>query len=533
MAFMPSLTREARKTLNEMYENDELTDITVKGEDSQIGHRIHAIVLASVSSKFKERVRPGSHDGEVRFPFPEQVLKAIIGIAYHGRIEDEFLSRWLEDALHVSLKFEVKELQDAVSDYLKRKISVDNMLHFWKLAKQLSKNVENLNILNCVVKFISRNVEILSHDEILSLPILAFKEILGCDHLNMTRNRAEKLVRSYIEANRITRGAQSSLKSLAKIPTKNRIPKVVILAVGGWEKDAPTGSSEVYNALTEVWKPVSLQLPLGTITYHRLEFIKMKLYLIGGYIKHEGTEGFLDTLYQYDTTKKSWDKKASMSVSRCYVSTVTLDGKIFAMGGRTSNQPGRLSTVEVYNPELNLWSNVAEMSVARSDFSSVVFEDQIYAIGGFDGFNYLSSVERYNPKTDSWVIVGNLATPRQGSSSIVCRNKIYVLGGFDGGERLRSVECFNTQWNGTLQWHEVPNMITCRSNFAACVMENNQDIMVIGGFKEDVNAGLRKVCKDVEILNTERNVWRPGPKLSEAKSALACIKLDNQHSGFK
>jgi len=108
---MPSLTREARKTLNEMYENDELTDITVKGEDSQIGHRIHAIVLASVSSKFKERVRPGSHDGEVRFPFPEQVLKAIIGIAYHGRIEDEFLSRWLEDALHVSLKFEVKELQ--------------------------------------------------------------------------------------------------------------------------------------------------------------------------------------------------------------------------------------------------------------------------------------------------------------------------------------------------------------------------------------------------------------------------------------
>lgn len=111
MAFMPSLTREARKTLNEMYENDELTDITVKGEDSQIGHRIHAIVLASVSSKFKERVRPGSHDGEVRFPFPEQVLKAIIGIAYHGRIEDEFLSRWLEDALHVSLKFEVKELQ--------------------------------------------------------------------------------------------------------------------------------------------------------------------------------------------------------------------------------------------------------------------------------------------------------------------------------------------------------------------------------------------------------------------------------------
>ena len=184
---MPSLTREARETLYEMLKNDELTDITVKGEDSQIGHRIHAIVLASVSSKFKERLRPRSHDGEVKFPFPEEVLKAIIGIAYHGRIEDEFLSRWLEDALHVSFKFEVKELQNAVSDYLQRKISVDNMLHFWKLAQNFSGNVSG-----CVVKFISRNVEILSHDEILSLPILAFKEILGCDHLNMNRNCAEK-----------------------------------------------------------------------------------------------------------------------------------------------------------------------------------------------------------------------------------------------------------------------------------------------------------------------------------------------------
>ena len=528
MAFMPSLTREARETLYEMLQNEELTDITVKGEDSQIGHRIHAIVLASVSSKFKERVRPRSHDGEVKFPFPEEVLKAIIGIAYHGRIEDEFLSRWLEDALHVSFKFEVKELQNAVSDYLQRKISVDNMLHFWKLAKNFSGNVSG-----CVVKFISRNVEILSHDEILSLPILAFKEILGCDHLNMNRNCAEKLARSYIQANRITRGAQSSLKSLAKIPTKKRIPKVVILAVGGWGKDSPTGSTEVFNTLRGVWKPVPLQLPLGTITYHRLELIKMKLYLIGGYIKHEGTEGFLDTLYQYDTTKKSWDQMASMSVSRCYVSTVTLDGKIFAIGGRTSNQPGRLSTVEVYDPELNLWSNVAEMSVARSDFSSVVFEDKIYAIGGFDGFNYLSSIERYNPKTDSWVNVGNLATPRQGASSIVFRNKIYVLGGFDGVERLRSVECFEIKWNGTLQWHAVPDMITCRSNFAACVMENNQDLMVIGGFKEDVNAGLRTVCNDVEILNTETNVWMTGPKLNEAKSALACIKTDNEHLGFK
>lgn len=533
MAFMPSLTQEARETLCEMLDNDELTDITVKGEDSEISHRIHALVLASISTKFKEKLWPGSHEGEVRFPFPEQVLKAIIGIAYHGKIEDEFLSRWLEDSLRVSIQFEVEELQDAVCDYLTRKITVNNMLHFWKLAKELLRNRKTEKLTKCVVKFISRNVELLPYDEILTLSTNDFKEVLSCEHLNMTRNCAEKLVRMYIDANRLTRGAQASLKSLAKTPTKNRIPKSVILAVGGWGADAPSGSSETFNPLTGVWKPVHFQLPLGTITYHRLELLEANLYMIGGYLKHEGTEAFLDSLYRYDITKKCWDEMAPMSVPRCYVSTVTLDGKIYAFGGRTSNQPGRLSTVEVYDPELNLWSNVAEMCVARSDFSTVVFEDCIYAIGGFDGFTYLNSIEKYNPKTESWAFVGNLVTPRQGASAIVCKNRIYVLGGFDGGERLRSVECFDIKWNGTLQWHQVPNMITCRSNFAACMMANDKDLMVIGGFKEDVNAGLRSVCKDVEILNTERNVWRSGPCLAEAKSALACIMLDNQYSEFK
>ena len=521
MAFMPSLSREAREKLNQMLQNDELTDLTVKGDDSDSCLQVHAICIASLSTKFRGKVRPGSHEGEVTFPFPFQVLKAIIGIAYHGRIEDNFLSRWLEDAIRVSFQFEVKKLQDAIKDYLRRKLAVENMLHFWDLVKSNFDNCEGKRI----VKFISRNVDKLTHEEILSLSKNDLKEILGCEHLNMTRTGAEKLVKSYVQAHHITK--RTGLKSLAMIPTRKRIPRAVILAVGGWGEDAPTGSSEVYNPLTKVWKPVNLQLPLGTITYHRLELIEENLYLIGGYIKHEGTEELLDTLYKYDTIQMIWEKMASMSVSRCYVSTVSLEGKIFALGGRTSGQPGRLATVEVYNPELNQWSPVAEMTVARSDFATVAFEDNIYAIGGFDGLAYLNSIEKYNPKTDSWAIVGNLVTPRQGASSIVCRNKIYVLGGFDGVERLRSVECFEIKWNGSLQWHQIPNMIDCRSNFASCLEDN--EIMVIGGFKEDVSIGLRSVCKDTEILHTEGNVWRPGPLLNQAKSALSCINIDNQN----
>merc|ERR1739838_531350 len=236
MAFMPSLSREAREKLNQMLQNDELTDLTVKGDDSDSCLQVHAICIASLSTKFRGKVRPGSHEGEVTFPFPFQVLKAIIGIAYHGRIEDNFLSRWLEDALRVSFQFEVKELQDAIKDYLRRKLTVENMIYFWDLVKSNFDNCEGKRI----VKFISRNVDKLTNKEILSFSIHDLKEILSCEHLNMTRTSAEKLVKSYVQAHRITRTSLSGLKSLAKIPTRERIPRAVILAVGGWGEDAPT-----------------------------------------------------------------------------------------------------------------------------------------------------------------------------------------------------------------------------------------------------------------------------------------------------
>ena len=471
---MPSLTIEARATLLDMLEKDELTDLTVKGSDSETGHRIHAIVLASVSSKFKDELFPGI---TITFPFPDEVLKAIIGIAYHGKVKEDFLDKWLEEAIDVSLQYKVVELQEAARNHLCRKVTVENMLYIWSLSKRLGNKCESR-----IVKFVSRNVKVLALEDITNMSKSDFRDLLSNSHLNLRREDAEELFNKWIEVNSISRYLHINLKSLSKTPTKQRFPRDVVLAIGGWDKDAPTGSSELYNPLRGQWTPLRLKLPHGTITYHQLEVIDKNLYMIGGYFKHQGQEGFLDSLHRLDTTKKdkSWDKMASMSVPRCYVSTVTLDGKIFAIGGRTSGDPGRLSSVEMYDPVLDLWTKVSEMTVERSDFAAVVFEDRIYAIGGFDGINYLNSIERYNPKTDTWNIVGHLVTPRQGVTAMVSGNKIYVLGGFDGVERLQSVECFEVKWNGSLQWHHVPNMITCRSNFAACRMEN-QDIMVIGG----------------------------------------------------
>ena len=63
-----------------------------------------------------------------------------------------------------------------------------------------------------------------------------------------------------------------------------------------------------------------------------------------------------------------------------------------------------------------------------------------------------------------------MRTPRSGVRAVVLDNKVYIMGGFDGDNRIKRVECFS--FGATrLVWHEVPDMIKSRSNFAVSVLE--------------------------------------------------------------
>ena len=107
------------------------------------------------------------------------------------------------------------------------------------------------------------------------------------------------------------------------------------------------------------------------------------------------------------------------------------------------------------------------------------------------------------------------------------------MGGFDGlsSHRLSSVECFTFGAGlANLTWHTVPDMIDCRSNFAACVEE--EKIVVVGGFKSNPNDAFSGVCKDVEVFDTRENIWKSSSKLNVARSALAVVNCDNEQLNF-
>ena len=137
----------------------------------------------------------------------------------------------------------------------------------------------------------------------------------------------------------------------------------------------------------------------------------------------------------------------------------------------------------------------------------------------------MNSIEKYDVESDTWTVVGNMVTPRSGASAVVQGDKIYIIGGYDGTERLNSVECFTPGMTRCV-WHQVPNMVNCRSNFSACAL-NNTEIAVIGGFKKNAVDEIGEVCSDVEILNVSENTWSTGAPLNIPRSALACVNCSN------
>ena len=144
-----------------------------------------------------------------------------------------------------------------------------------------------------------------------------------------------------------------------------------------------------------------------------------------------------------------WKSVASMNISRKGLAVASCNGKVYAIGGQTSNW-SCLDSVECYNPENNEWSKVASMSMPRRNASAVTYKDRIFVIGGYDGTSAVSCVEAYNPTTDTWTSVSPMMLKRSSAAAVLIENTIYVVGGFSGKFFLNSVEKFDVlseQWS--------------------------------------------------------------------------------------
>ncbi|TRY68430.1 hypothetical protein TCAL_01368 [Tigriopus californicus] len=140
-----------------------------------------------------------------------------------------------------------------------------------------------------------------------------------------------------------------------------------------------------------------------------------------------------------------WIGLPKMTKGRHQPGAVVMDGKLFVAGGYDTLNHDFLTHVEVFDDVSQKWYEIAPLKYPRAGLSLVSLDGKIYAIGGYKNHEYLNVVEMYDPLMNSWKKMSDLNIPRAKFGAVVKANKIFAVGGVKGfrnRDNLKSVEVF-------------------------------------------------------------------------------------------
>jgi N-acetylneuraminic acid mutarotase len=151
-----------------------------------------------------------------------------------------------------------------------------------------------------------------------------------------------------------------------------------------------------------------------------------KLYAIGGYDR----KGNNSQVEAYDPVRNVWAIRASLPTPRDHLASATVDGQIYAIGGRVNGDYSQnLVVTERYDPAADRWTRVSDLPTARSGITAAVVEGRIYVFGGEGDAGTFRENEAYDPTHDSWRRMEPMPTARHGLGSAVVQSRIYIIGG--------------------------------------------------------------------------------------------------------
>jgi hypothetical protein len=219
-----------------------------------------------------------------------------------------------------------------------------------------------------------------------------------------------------------------------------------VIAIGGDDND-PSGNLTVFNTV-ESYDPINntwSTLPSMPTAHSSLgvALLNGKIYAIGG-----SNSTITGTVEIYDTILGNWNTAPALQIPRFGVSAAELNGILYAVGGVSDGNTGCVAAdVEAYNPlaiKQTGWQTVSAMPTARLSPALVSLNGKLYAIGGGTNYyngdfcqGYVSGLlsdptnvfEIYDPTTNSWTAGPPSPSARQEAEARIINGKIYVTGG--------------------------------------------------------------------------------------------------------
>lgn len=209
-----------------------------------------------------------------------------------------------------------------------------------------------------------------------------------------------------------------------------------------------------------------------------------------------------------DAVADSWVLKTPMQEARGGLGVVSVNGRIYAIGGTTEsgqriytggylgNITGGVSgTNEEYDPETDTWIFKSPMPTPRDSFAIAAYENKIYCIGGRTNTSVTNVNEVYDPATNTWETKTSAPTASIGVTANIVNGKIYVIGGDPNGTGNEVYDPATDSWTTKAALPEPPF-----NGYMSAVLDGK--IYAIGGLSQESNLNL--------IYAAETDEWSYG-----------------------
>ena len=212
---------------------------------------------------------------------------------------------------------------------------------------------------------------------------------------------------------------------------------------GGW-LGSRTGGFDgtqdvwVYDTRGDLWQqgpPLPRALASGALVRHG-----RRLHFIGGFLGEDG-ERMSARHWALDLDGgTTWEPLAPIPEPRGHISAVTLNDRVYAIGGMHGHHVDArdLTWVHAYDPANDTWTELAPLPGRRSHLEASTFVDngRIYVLGGKNysdhpffrerGLPYMSV---YDPGTDTWTDLPGLPRGLLGAVAAVIDDYLYLTTG--------------------------------------------------------------------------------------------------------
>jgi len=223
----------------------------------------------------------------------------------------------------------------------------------------------------------------------------------------------------------------------------------------------------VYGPETGVWETTA-SMP-EAVHHVAIAAPTDNIVVVGG---HAGWFEPVDSVWRFDGD--TWASLTSLPTPRGALTASVIDGRIYAVGGTTSEKP--VATLTMYDPDTDSWTRREPMPTSREHLASAVVAGRLHVIGGRDETGNQDTHEVYDPERDSWTTAAPIPTPRSGHEVTELDGRLYALGGESASRTFDETEVYDPETNG---WSSLDPMPTGRHGLGACRLAG--DIFTVAG----------------------------------------------------